>query len=102
MTRVIQKAVKVLKPFHLSESSYPLLYDLLFVSAFNYMDIGPETQYQMDQMQKKFVDSRFTYKVGNWNPKVNLHMDAPWRADEDGKMIADQSIASLILAETKG
>ena len=102
MSRTITAAVKLLKPSHPSESAHPLLYNLLFVPAFNYMDIGTHSKFQMAQMQKKFVDSRFTYKVGNWTPHLNLYMDAPWKETDDGEEIVDQSIASLILSEAKG
>ena len=102
MARLINTAVKLLKPVHPSESAYPLLYNLYYVPVFNYMDIGPKTHFEMAQMPKKLVDSRFTYKVGSWSPDINLHMDAPWRINEDGELVADRSISSLILSEAKG
>ena len=52
--------------------------------------------------RKKIVDGRFTYKVGNWSPSLNLYMDAPWKETSRGELLADQSIASLILSEARG
>ena len=102
MTRIIRHAARRLKPTHPSDSAYPLLYNTYFVPASPYMDFGYQEMYRCAQMQKSFVDSRFTYKAGNWNPAVNLFMDAPWRETKSGTVVADQSIASLILAEDRG
>ena len=102
MARYIRHAVHLLRPSHPSDSSYPLLYNLYFVPAQPFREFGHQEQFECAKMQKKIVDGRFTYKVGNWSPSLNLYMDAPWKETSRGELLADQSIASLILSEARG
>ena len=56
----VRAAARLLKPTAAKNSAYPLLYNLYFVPANKFMDIGPKEQYELAKIQKKFVDNRFT------------------------------------------
>ena len=102
----IRAAFRLITPKSVTDSAYPLLWNLLFVQSSRFMEFGNKEMYKLALKQKRFVDGRYTLTVRGWNPDINLYVGAPWissGSEGDAEILsADRSLASLLLANAKG
>jgi hypothetical protein len=101
----IRAAFRLITPTS-ADSSYPLLWNLLFMQSTRFVEFGNKEMYQLSLKQKWCVDGRYTLSVQGWSPEVNLFVDAPWisgdSAGDSEILSSDRCIAILIITDAQG